>query len=95
MSGGGRTWTSPAMPSTMIGVAGIDQAGRILDLADRRDAERARHDRDMRGRAAFLQHEAAQARAVVVEQRGRPHGARDDDGVLGQLFLARAHGPGP
>ena len=42
------------------GVAGLDQAGGVGDLADRGDAERARDDRDMRGRAAFLQDQAAQ-----------------------------------
>ncbi len=42
----------------------------------------------MRGRPAFLQHQAAQPLAVVVEQRRRTHGARDEDGVLRQL-LAR------
>ena len=72
----------------MIGVARIDDAGGVVDLADRRDAERARHDRDMRGRAAFLEHQAAQLLAVVVEQRRRAHRARHQDGVVGKL-LAR------
>ena len=71
------------------GVARIDHAGRVGDLADRRDAERARHDRDMRGRAAFLEHEAAQALAVVVEQRRRSHHAGDQHGVLGQALARR------
>lgn len=35
---------------------------------------------------AFLEHQAAQARTVIVEQR--PHRTRDQDGVVGQL-LAR------
>ena len=39
-------------------------------------------------RAALLQHEAAQLLAVVVEQLGRAHGARDDDGVLRQAAAA-------
>jgi hypothetical protein len=69
-------------------VARIDDAGGVRDLADRRDAERARHDRHVRGRAAFLEHERAQLLAVVVEQRGRTHRARHQDGVVGQL-LAR------
>ena len=73
----------------MIGIAGFDQAGGIRDLADRRDAERARHDRDMRGRPAFLQHQAAQPLAVIVEQRRRPHHARDQDGVVRQLLARR------
>ena len=71
------------------GIAGIDQAGDVVDLADRGDAERARHDGDMRGRAAFLEHEAAQLPAVVVEQRRRAHRAGDQDGVVGQLLARR------
>ena len=70
-------------------VARIDEAGGVGDLADRRDAERARDDRDVRGRAAFLQHQAAQPLAVVVEQRRRPHRARDQDRVLRQLLARR------
>ena len=69
-------------------VARIDDPGGILDMADRRDAERARHDRDMRGRAAFLEHEAAQLLAVVVEQRGGAHRARNKDRIVGKV-LAR------
>ena len=53
------------------------------------DAERARHDGDMAGRAAFLEHQAAQLRAVVVEQRRRPHRARDEDGVVAAAARAR------
>ena len=71
------------------GVARIGDAGGVGDLADGRDAERARHDRDMRVRAAFLQHQPAQPLAVVFEQRRRPHRARDDDGVLRQPVARR------
>ena len=74
------------------GVAGLDQRGRVDDLADGRNAERARDDGDVAGRAALLQHQAAQMRAVVVEQRGRAHGARDQDGVVGQLLARDAVG---
>ena len=88
MSGGGRTCTSPVVPSTMMASPGSTRPVALLDLADRGDAERARHDGHMRGRPAFLQHQAAQPRAVVVEQRRRAHGAGDQDGVVGQL-LAR------
>ena len=41
-------------------------------------------------RPAFLQHQAAQALAVVVEQRRRSHRARDQDGVLRQTARATA-----
>ena len=37
----------------------------------------------------LLQHEAAQPLAVVVEQRRRPHRARDEDGVLRQVLARR------
>ena len=71
------------------GIAGIGHAGGVGDLADRRDAERARDDRDVRVGPAFLQHEPAQPLAVVVEQRRRPHGAGDQDGVLRQAVARR------
>ena len=71
------------------GVARIDDAGRVGDFADRGNAERARHDGDMRGRAAFLEHQAAQFLAVVVEQRRRTHHARHQHGVVRQVFARR------
>ena len=70
------------------GIAGIGDAGRVRHLADRGNAERARHDRDVRIGGAFLEHQSAQPLAVVVEQGGRPHRPGDQDGVVGQL-LAR------
>ena len=72
------------------GVARVGNAGCIGDLADSRDAERARYDRDMRVGSAFLEHEPAQPLAVVVEQRSRPHGAGDDDRVLRQAVARRS-----
>ena len=71
------------------GIAGVGDAGGVGDLADGRDAERAGDDRDMRSWAAFLEHEAAQALAVVIEQRRRPHGAGDEDGVFRQAIARR------
>ena len=71
------------------GVARIGNAGGVVDLADRRNAERARDDGDVGMRSAFLQHQAAQALAVVVEQRRRAHRAGDQDGVLRQAFARR------
>ena len=66
------------------GVAGIAERRRVLDLADGRDAERARHDRDVARRAALLQHDAAQPRRIVVEEGRRPHRAGHEDRVVGQ-----------
>ena len=51
--------------------------------------ERARHDRDVGIGGAFLQHQPAQALAVVIEQGGGAHRARDQDGVVGQLLAGR------
>ena len=65
-------------------VARLDQRGGVADLADRRDAERPGDDGDVARRPALLEDEAAQARAVVVEERCRSHGAGDDDGVVGK-----------
>ena len=70
----------------------LDAFEHALDLADGGDAERARHDRHMARRAAFLEHEAAQTLAVVVEQLGRAHGAGDQDGVLRQVPRRRGDG---
>ena len=70
-------------------VARVGDAGGVVDVADRGNAERARHDRDMRMRTAFFQHQAAQALAVVVEQCGRSHGAGDQDRVLRQAVARR------
>ena len=66
------------------GIAGLDRLQHALDLGQRGDAERARHDGDMAGGAALFQHQAAQTLPVVVEQLGGAHGAGDDDGVLRQ-----------
>ena len=71
------------------GIAGVGDAGGIGDLAHGRDAERAGDDRHMRIWAAFLEHESAQALAVVIEQRRRPHGAGDEDGVFRQAVARR------
>ncbi len=71
------------------GIAGVGDAGGVLDLAHRRDAERARDDRDMRVGPALLEDEPAQPPAVVFEQRRRPHGAGDQDGVLRQAVARR------
>ncbi len=73
----------------MMASPGVRKAGGVLDLADGCDAERARHDRDMRGRPAFFQHDAAQPLTVVFEQRRRTHRARHDDRVLGQPVARR------
>ena len=58
-------------------------------LADRGNAERPRHDGDVRMRSAFLEDQAAQPLAVVVEQRGRPHRAGNQDGILRQALARR------
>ena len=39
--------------------------------------------------AALLQHQAAQALPVVIEQLGGAHGAGDEDGVLRQAARRR------
>ena len=89
MSGDGRTCTSPVEPSTMMASPGSTTPVALAISPDGGDAERARDDRDMRVRAAFLEDEAAQALAVVVEQRRRAHGAGDQDGVFRQALARR------
>ena len=73
----------------MIASPLIGEAHDSRDLADGRDAEGARHDRHMARGPPFLEHQAAQARAVIIEKRGGAHIARHDDRVLGQLAGAR------
>ena len=63
--------------------------GCVRYFADRRNSERPRHDRDVGIGGAFLQHQAAQALAIIIEQGRRPHRARDQDGVVGQLLARR------
>ena len=70
-------------------VARIGNAGSVVDFADRRNTERARDNGDVGMRSAFLQHQAAQALAVVVEQRRRPHRTGDQNGVFRQAFARR------
>ena len=62
-------------------VASVDALDDARRLADRGDAQRLGDDRDVALAAAVLDDQAAQPLAVVVEQFGRPHGARDEDGV--------------
>ena len=38
---------------------------------------------------ALLEHEPTQPLAIVIEQRRRPHGAGDQDGVFRQIFARR------
>ncbi len=68
------------------GVAGIGDPRRVRHLADGGNAQRTRDDGDVRIRGAFLQHQAAQPFAVVVEQGRRSHRARDQDRVVRQLL---------
>ena len=72
------------------GIARVDALDDAARLADGGDAERLGDDGDVALPAAVLDDEAAQPRAVVVEQLGRPHGARDQDGVGRQLDGASA-----
>ena len=73
----------------------FDEAGDVGNKPDRGDSERARDDRHMARRPALLEDQPAQFRAVIVEQRRRPHVAGDDDRVLrdavavGDIALAR------
>ena len=73
----------------MMASPGSAMPAAFGDFADRGNAERARDDGDVRVGGAFLQHQAAQPLAVVVEQRRRAHRARDQDGVVRQLLARR------
>ena len=75
----GRTNTSPVVAVDDDGIADVDALDQAAHVADRGDAERAGDDGDVALSAGLLDDEAAQPRAVVVEQVGRTHGARDQD----------------
>src|SRR5262249_22492005 len=68
-----------------LAAVGIDNDGRALlhaldhaaRITDGGYAERAGNDGDVALPAGLLQHQAAQARAVVVKQVRRTHAARD------------------
>ena len=66
------------------GIAVFRHRHGALDLAGDGNAHGARHDDDMAGGGAVLQHQPAQLVARIVEQLGRPHRAGDDDGVARQ-----------
>ena len=67
------------------GVALVDALHDAAGVADGGDAQRLGDDGDMALAAGVLQHQAAQPRAVVVEEVGRAHGAGDQHGVVRQL----------
>ena len=66
------------------GVAVFRHGDGALHLAGDGNAHGARHDDDVAGDGAVLQHQAAQLFARVIQQFGGAHRARHDDGVLGQ-----------
>ena len=66
------------------GVAVFRHRHGALDLAGDGNAHGARHDDDVAGGSAVLQHQPAQLVARIVEQLGGAHRAGDDDGVLRQ-----------
>ena len=66
-------------------VALLDDLGNIRNIADCGNGERTGDDRDVARGTGLLEHETAQPRAVIIEQRRRAHPARDKDGVFWQL----------
>ena len=66
-------------------IAVLDDFGDIRDIAHRGNGERAGDDGDMARGAGLLEHQTAQPRAVVIEQRRRAHRAGDKDGVFRQF----------
>ena len=63
-------------------VAVFGHGDRARHLADDGNAERAGDDHHMAGRRTLFEHEAAQTLAPIVEQLGRAHIARNDDGIV-------------
>ena len=79
----------PARPVYNDGVPGVGHAGGIVDPADRGDAQGARDYRDMRVGATLLENKPAQALAIILKQRCRPHRAGYDDRVFRQAIACR------
>ena len=71
------------------GASGIHKVDQPFGLADGGNAQRARHDGDVAGAPALLQHHAAQLRAVIIEKLGRAHVAGDHDRVHRQVGARR------
>ena len=67
-------------------VALLDDLGDVGNVAHGRNRQRAGDDRQMARGARLLEHKPAQTRPVVVEERGRTHRARNEDGAFRQLF---------
>jgi len=87
-------------------IAGLDLGQDILGAAHDGDVEGPRDDRDMGGGRPLFEHQRLQSAAVVIEEFGRPHRARNEDEFLGQLgggrgrhlageMLLQAVGPDP
>ena len=72
-------------------VSRFNKTGGIVDHADSRNSQSAGDNGDMALRPAFLQHQPAQARAVVIEQRGRPHRTGHQNGIVGQIPRGAGH----
>ena len=82
-------WLRPQMHDAVFtvdddGVAVFRHRHRALDLAGDGNPHGARHDDDVAGGSAVLQHQPAQLVARIVEQLGGAHRAGDDDGVARQ-----------
>ena len=93
MSALGRISTLAVIAVDDDDVARLDPARRIVDPPDDRDVEGARDDRDMRGRRAFLEHQAHDPPMRVIQQLGRPHRAGDKD-EFGRQFGIRRRSAG-
>ena len=67
-------------------VAVLNDFGDVRDIAHGGQRERAGDDGDMARGARLLEDDAAQPRAVVVEERCGAHRTRDEDGALRQFL---------
>ena len=64
-------------------IARLNRSGDIFNRSDCRNTQSARNNGDMARWTAFLEYKAAQFRAVIIEQSGRAHRARNQNGVFG------------
>src|SRR5690606_14483390 len=67
------------------GIARRDALDNAPRLPDRGEFQRPGHDRHVALAAPLLDYKSPQLRAIVVEELGRTHRARYEDGVGGEL----------
>ena len=67
------------------GASRVHKINKARRLPHRRNAKGPRNNGHMTGLSAFFQNDAAYLAAVIIQKFGRPHVARNDDGIDRQI----------